>query len=408
MPEILDRCVQDVMAKGHDEKSAWAICRTSMDMAEGKSEEDVLKMARQLCDEIKAGTRQFALPDTFEINDVPIFAAGTWNGDAYTTDDLDDMVRAFMETKGQMKPYLKLGHDDKQKMLQKDGLPAAGWIEQLYRKGKFLYAQFSKVPKKIYELIRAGAYRRVSSEIYINMDLGGRKFGKLLKAVALLGGDTPAVHELDDIIALYALGGEVKAFGNDHEVKTFEVTTNELKEDASMEELQKKLDEATAKVVEGEAKVKELTEKVQALVAENQKLAAQGAEQEKELATFKEAAEKSAQEKRVLEINTYLDKAIADKKILPAQREALFALFINAPTEKKFKLGETEQTSEEILKAFVDASSVSVNTEESTESGEPQDAEGDALVKKARDYSEKHKVSYREALLAVSPRTRKE
>jgi hypothetical protein len=370
--------------------------------------QEILQQAKEASEEIKAGRREFALPDTFEINDVPIFAAGIWNGDAYSESDLDEIVRAFTVTRGQMKPYLKLGHDEKQKIIQKDGLPAAGWISELYRKGKFLYANFSKVPKKIYELIRAGAYRRVSSEIYYNFEIGGMKFGKILKAVALLGGDTPAVHELDDIIALYALGGEVKSFDVDHEVKTFEVEQTQLKENEAMNELEKKLAEETAKVAEVEGKVKELTEQKAALETELAALKEKDAAAVKELATYKETAEKAAVEKRVLEVNTYLDKAIADKKILPAQREALYALFINAPSEKKFKMGEKEQTSEEILRAFVDASTVSVNTDEQTQAGESQDAEGDSLVRKANEYKEKHGVSYREALIAISPRARKE
>lgn len=38
MPAKLDRCVQDVMAQGHDEDSAWAICRASL--GEGDYPED--------------------------------------------------------------------------------------------------------------------------------------------------------------------------------------------------------------------------------------------------------------------------------------------------------------------------------------------------------------------------------
>jgi len=34
MPAILDRCVMHVMAKGHDKSSAFAICRSSLDLKE--------------------------------------------------------------------------------------------------------------------------------------------------------------------------------------------------------------------------------------------------------------------------------------------------------------------------------------------------------------------------------------
>lgn len=40
MPEILDRCVAHVMDKGHDENSAYAICRTSLGLKDDGTEDD--------------------------------------------------------------------------------------------------------------------------------------------------------------------------------------------------------------------------------------------------------------------------------------------------------------------------------------------------------------------------------
>lgn len=143
--------------------------------------------------------------ETFDINDVEIFAAGEWNGDHYTTKDLDTLVESFNKTKESLKPYLKLGHSDQQKLLAEDELPAAGWIANLRRIGEKLVADFVGVPKKIYELIKQGGYKRISSEIYINPKIAGQIYDKALKAVALLGGATPAVSNLKDIMALYGM-----------------------------------------------------------------------------------------------------------------------------------------------------------------------------------------------------------
>ena len=70
------------------------------------------------------------------ISGVEIFSCGEWNGDEYTIDDLNSIVSTFEETKVGVRPYLKLGHDEEQKLLQEDGLPAAGWVDRIYVKGE--------------------------------------------------------------------------------------------------------------------------------------------------------------------------------------------------------------------------------------------------------------------------------
>jgi hypothetical protein len=88
--------------------------------------------------------------------------------------------------------------------LQEDGYPAAGWVSSLKKVGNKLLASFVGVPKKIAELIEAGAYKKVSSEIYTAYEIAGKKYGKALKAVSLLGADIPAVKTLNDIVAQYS------------------------------------------------------------------------------------------------------------------------------------------------------------------------------------------------------------
>jgi len=177
MPDILDRCVKDVMAKGNEESSAWAICRTSLNMendlakmekrsfdpsSDENDMERVIDNAIKMCDEIKMNKQNFSF-ETKDISGVEIFASGTWNGDTFTIEDVDKIINAIDATKDKIKPYLKLVHDGKQKLLQKDGYPAAGYIEKLYRVGNKLVADFVKVPKIIYDLLKTGGYRRVSS-----------------------------------------------------------------------------------------------------------------------------------------------------------------------------------------------------------------------------------------------------
>ena len=78
----------------------------------------------------------------FSIKDVEIFSTGTWNGKEITEKDLDNIVDAFSKTKEVVRPFLKLGHDDNQKLIQNDGLPAAGWVENVRKVGGKLRADF--------------------------------------------------------------------------------------------------------------------------------------------------------------------------------------------------------------------------------------------------------------------------
>ena len=154
-------------------------------------------------DDVIKEFKEFKKKNVYDIDDVEIFSVGKWNGDEYTEQDLDDIVKAFNEIGGQIKPFLKLGHDNKQKLIQEDGLPSAGWITKLKRKGNKLVATFSNIPKKIKELIDKKAYGRISSEIYWNVKINNKNYRRALKAVALLGANTPAVNSLDDWVDLY-------------------------------------------------------------------------------------------------------------------------------------------------------------------------------------------------------------
>lgn len=151
------------------------------------------------------------MPKELETVDVPaieIMAEGTWKNDSYSRSDLDSMVTAFTDLSGKLDPPVKLGHDDKQKLAQKDGYPAVGWVSRLYRKGGKLIADLRDVPKRIADLISVGAYQKISSEIYFDKEVDGTVYPRVLKAIALLGGDMPAVKDIrsiGDIEGLYAM-----------------------------------------------------------------------------------------------------------------------------------------------------------------------------------------------------------
>ena len=143
--------------------------------------------------------------------DIDIFQAGSWGEGEWTVGHLDQMVANFQALAPVVKVPVKLGHDDKQILAQKDGQPALGWVTALWRAGDKLRATIAHVPQTLLDLIAKGRYRRLSSEIYPRWEHTGAEAklrtgttGPALSAVALLGADIPEVKSLDDLATLLA------------------------------------------------------------------------------------------------------------------------------------------------------------------------------------------------------------
>jgi hypothetical protein len=139
------------------------------------------------------------------LRDVEIFAAGEHRGKRYNSADLDEMVENFQRfSQGGKKPGFRvplvIGHEESQDFLDRSDLPAAGWASKVYRAGDTLKADFDDVPEKVARLLRGKAYRTVSSEVYDQPPEGLPKAsGKMLRRVALLGGDIPQLKDLEEI-----------------------------------------------------------------------------------------------------------------------------------------------------------------------------------------------------------------
>lgn len=136
------------------------------------------------------------------VRGVEIFKVGEWNGDKYTTDDIDQMIAAF-GSQGYGVP-LKLGHDEV------SGGQAYGWVDRIYRIGDTLKADFKDIPAWVFQWVFVDhAYDQVSIEIYFNLKRDGKTFKRALKAVALLGAETPAVSGLAPLReAMFTQGAE--------------------------------------------------------------------------------------------------------------------------------------------------------------------------------------------------------
>lgn len=256
----------------------------------------------------------------FEVKDIDIFRAGTWNGDKYTVEDLDDMIANFDRVG--FRPPVKLGH------AENSGEPAYGWVKALRRVGDKLVADFMDVPKVIFEALRDKRFDTVSSEIFWDLKRDGSVFRRVLKAVALLGAETPAVSGLRPIRESFAgLANAVYAGEHHYDLKLEDLMP--VKNEKTAEELQKEL----------EARDKEVAKLKSDMEALAKKLEEKGGDDKAALA-LKEALDqiKTLQERvdtAESERMTALVTSKVDKCTVPSFRDHIKALYTFAYGQTK-------------------------------------------------------------------------
>ena len=373
--------------------------------------------------------------ETFaEIRDMEVFEAGTHRGREYTTADLDKMIANQREN--DIDPPLVVGHSEDQALLQAEGLPAAGWLTSLKRVGKKLLASFGDVPRVVAEAIQRSAYKKRSVELY--QDYAGR--GLTLRRVALLGADVPEIKSLSDALAMY---GE-----NDPEFQTIEFAAGSgdvvvsvprsaqkpegehlmpdptqpaprtFTEDQMKALTKSAVDEAVA------AATAQFGEQITALTTERDGL-------KTESATAKEAEAKHQAQLRRIELERFCETLKADAKLAPAIEKMGVVAFMESldagegekPLVIEFGEGEEKVDKSQVawFQAFLEAlpkvvefgevaDDKSAPAEGETKKGElpkkigdsPVDEDSVKLHEKAEKFAEDHKVSYADALVAVS------
>lgn len=137
------------------------------------------------------------------VDNVPIFASGVWNGVKIEDKDLDAMVASNLALRETLSPPLKLGHDNGQKVAKESGLPSCGWVSNLKKVGNQVLATFNNVPDQVAELIRKRAYRFVSPEVLPSYKFDGKDYPWTLWGVAILGNEVPAIKNLGEISKLF-------------------------------------------------------------------------------------------------------------------------------------------------------------------------------------------------------------
>jgi hypothetical protein len=297
--------------------------------------------------------------------DVDIFAVGEWNGYNFTPMDLQSVVDSFNAIGDKLQPYLKLGHNEEQ--LMADGYPSLGWVKNLRINGTKLQCDFVDVPKVIRELVDKRAYKRVSCEFYKDFIAqpeetgdGKKLYSWVLRAVALLGGDTPAVTTLQDIINLYSKnsnanvvtfeidndkfdvkeGEEMKKKLTDDQPVVEDVKTEEVKTEPVENELEVKNKELEGQVTELSNKLKKYgsLDSVFETVTNVEEVVALIKDKDEELVKLKKDAEAFRKQQAELKQQMNLEKInkyVADGKVLPNQVSSL--------TELSLKLMESKE-----------------------------------------------------------------
>lgn len=141
---------------------------------------------------------------------VEAFETGEHKGDTYTEADLDAMVQNFakfgphrdMGESHIYEPPAILGHEEEeQAILNATGLPAAGWIDKVWREGSKLCVDISRIPQQVRDWLVAGLYRFCSIGIYLTPPPGIPAEGMMIAHIALLGKSPPNVKTLKPLPA---------------------------------------------------------------------------------------------------------------------------------------------------------------------------------------------------------------
>ncbi len=348
---------------------------------------------------------------TEDLKAVEVFKVGEWNGHNITEEDINDIVAAHKEIGDLIKPYIKLGHNNKQQLLASDGWPAGGWISKVYKKSKTLFIDIKEMPRALAKLVKAGAWKRVSAEIFRDyivtrhetVDKSSKVYRRVLGAVAFLGADLPAVTTLSDILAWYNDDKAVLAWysRDDSQIITdviefnkeeeFEMDPKELEKftknineqmealkvsqeaftktqeelTAKQEDFNKKQEEFATKQTEFETKEKELAEKSEKYekldevletlenVEDIAEFITDTANEKKDTLEKKELYEKELEKARKTDVDSYVEKLTKESKLVPAQKslatELLYAVQLQPATIKFSKeIAETIKVKEEM------------------------------------------------------------
>lgn len=277
--------------------------------------------------------------------------------------------------------------------------PAFGWVENVKAEGEKLMVSFKEVPEAFEKDVNEGKYKKVSVELYRNLE--GK--GAYLKAVSFLGAATPQVKGLEPIKFMES-ESDVYEFNSAEEPEQFsEEEIVELKNQVA------ELESQLANFKENNKKletIKSLKEKISSLTDEvaSFKEKAQGKEEiEQELNEIKTAIKKK-------EFDEFIDKQIEQGKLIPTNKEIILSILQELDNVKKF--GEDSAVITD-FKSFIESLPNQVSFKEiatkekhlskvDVEKFANAEEESLEIFKEATALAEKENISFRDALLKLN------
>jgi len=290
--DFISRCMANGVMNSEypDSKQRAAVCNTSWNEKKFNAEGETMDL------------------------EVEVFAVGTWNGMPFEKTDLMGIANAFNSLKEVHDVPLKFGHNKEQEMT--DGLPALGWVGELFIKGEKLMAKFVDMPKIVHDAMKKKLYKHVSIELEYGVEHKGSIYDLVLSGVALLGADIPAVNTIADLTSY--MSKDPLAFK-----KRVAFTAINIKhtEEFTMNELEKAQAEVAALKAKNEAQGDQIKDFTKDKVDSESKIAEFEAKDTKRAEDEKTAYFAKAK----TDMTSKLEQMVKDEIITPAQREKFTA-----------------------------------------------------------------------------------
>lgn len=279
--------------------------------------------------------------------------------------------------------------------------PAYGWVDKVKVENDKLLVSFKDVPQEFEKDVNDGKYKKVSVELYRNLE--GK--GAYLKAVSFLGAATPQVKGLEPIKFMESESDTYEFESEDDPEQFTEADVEDLKNQiAQLEEQVSKFKENNKKM----ETIKSLKDKISALTNEvaTFKEKAQGKEEiEKELHDIKVAIKKR-------EFDEFIDKQIDKGTLVPANKEVVLSVLQELDNVQKF--GE-DSTVIIDFKSFIESLPPQIKFGETATKDKQAGSQNDdvqkfanadeeslEIFKEAKALAEKENISFRDALLKLN------
>ena len=284
--------------------------------------------------------------------------------------------------------------------------PAYGWVEDVKADGDILKVAFKDVPAEFEQSVNDGKYKKVSVELYRNLE--GK--GAYLKAVSFLGAAIPQVKGLEEIKFMES-EADTYEFESEDETQQFS--------QAEIDNLKKQIDSLETQIAKFKQKDENREQKLETIKSLKEKISALT----NEVASFKEKAEgKEAVEKELQDIRTglknkeyneFIDKQIEKGILVPANKDIVLSVLQELDSVTKF--GEDSPVIVNDFKSFIESLPNQVEyqefaTKEKQADGNDSDvdkfadADEDSLeiFKEAKALATKENISFRDALLKLN------